>query len=88
MAEPLKTFFSPALVQRLAGDIARVYPSFPSRAFVRDATTGLETLELPDRGKHIARARSGGTCRPATLTRSTSSFDRSDPNMPPTNSSA
>ena len=56
MAEPLKTFFSPALVRRLAGDIERVHPSFPSRAFVRDATNGLETLELLDRGKHIARA--------------------------------
>ena len=56
MAEPLKTFFSPALVQRLAGDIERVYPSFPSRAFVSEATNGLETLELLDRGKHIARA--------------------------------
>ena len=56
MAEPLKTFFSPALVRRLAGDIERVHPSFPSRTFVRDATNGLEALELLDRGKHIARA--------------------------------
>ncbi|MDF2774397.1 MAG: putative alkylation repair enzyme, partial [Geminicoccaceae bacterium] len=56
MAEPLKTFFSPALVRRLAGDIERVHPAFSSPAFVRDATNGLETLELLDRGKHIARA--------------------------------
>ena len=56
MAEPLKTFFSPALVKRLAGDIERVHPEFPSRAFIRDATKGLETHELLDRGKHITRA--------------------------------
>lgn len=56
MAEPLKVFFSPALVRRLASDIARVEPSFTARQFVRQATTGLEQLELLDRGKHIARA--------------------------------
>jgi 3-methyladenine DNA glycosylase AlkC len=56
MAESLKTFFSPALVMRLAGDIERVYPSFPSRGFIRDATKGLDELELLDRGKHIMRA--------------------------------
>ncbi len=56
MAEQLKTFFSPALVRRLAADIARVEPSFPSRAFITEASAGLEALELMDRGKHIARA--------------------------------
>ena len=56
MADSLKAFFSPALVRRLAGDIERVHPSFPSRAFVRDATRGLETKELLDRGKHITQA--------------------------------
>ena len=33
MAEALKTFFSGALVRRLARDIARVHPGFPVRAF-------------------------------------------------------
>jgi 3-methyladenine DNA glycosylase AlkC len=56
MAEPLKTFFSAALVRRLAEDIARVHASFPVRAFVRQACAGLDELELLDRGKHIARA--------------------------------
>jgi 3-methyladenine DNA glycosylase AlkC len=50
----LKTFFSPALVQRLGADLARAHPPFPKRAFVRDACTGLDELELLDRGKHIA----------------------------------
>lgn len=56
MAELLKSFFSPALVRRLAADIARVEPSFPSRAFIKQASAGLEALELLDRGKHLSRA--------------------------------
>jgi 3-methyladenine DNA glycosylase AlkC len=56
MGEPLKDFFSPALVRRLAADVARVLPEFPSRAFVTQASAGLADLELLDRGKHIARA--------------------------------
>lgn len=56
MADPLKTFFSPALVRRLAADISRVYAAFPNAAFVKQVCTGLEDLELLDRGKHIAAA--------------------------------
>jgi 3-methyladenine DNA glycosylase AlkC len=56
MGEPLKLFFSPALVRRLAGEIARVHPAFPTRDFVAQASAGLDALELLDRGKHIARA--------------------------------
>jgi 3-methyladenine DNA glycosylase AlkC len=52
----LKSFFSPALVRRLAKDLVRVDPSFPERAFVKAACAGLEDLELLDRGKHIASA--------------------------------
>jgi 3-methyladenine DNA glycosylase AlkC len=56
MADALKTFFSPALVSRLAADLARAHPTFPARAFARDASKGLDALELLDRGRHIARA--------------------------------
>ena len=56
MAEPLKTFFSPALVRRLAADVARVHASFPVDAFVTQASQGLGDLELLDRAKHIADA--------------------------------
>lgn len=52
----LKTFFSPSLVRRLAGDIERVYPEFRTSSFIKAATKGLDALELLDRGKHIARA--------------------------------
>ena len=56
MAEPLKTFFSPSLVRRLASDLRRVDPAFPADRFVKDACRGLDDLELLDRGRHIARA--------------------------------
>jgi 3-methyladenine DNA glycosylase AlkC len=56
MAELLKSFFSPALVRRLAADVARVHPAFPARSFIKEACAGLEDLELLDRGKNIARA--------------------------------
>ncbi|MBI5513892.1 MAG: DNA alkylation repair protein [Deltaproteobacteria bacterium] len=56
MAAQLKGFYNRALVERLAGDLARVDASFPVGAFVRQATRGLEALELLDRARHIARA--------------------------------
>ena len=52
----LKHFFSPALVRRLAEEIARVHPPFPARAFVKQATRDLEGLELLERARQIARA--------------------------------
>jgi 3-methyladenine DNA glycosylase AlkC len=56
MAEPLKTFFSPEIVRRLAAELARVDRTFPARAFIQQATSGLEELELLARGRHIALA--------------------------------
>ncbi len=56
MADALKTFFSRALITRLAADLARAHTGFPSRAFIAQACSGLEKLELLDRGRHIARA--------------------------------
>lgn len=55
MAASLKTFFSPALVRRLARDIAAVHPEFPTRSFVTSACRGLDALELLDRSRHISR---------------------------------
>ena len=52
----IKQFFSPALVRRLAGDVGRVHPHFDRSAFVKQASQGLEALELLDRGRHICRA--------------------------------
>ncbi len=59
MADPLKTFFSAALVRRLAAEIARVEPAFPVGAFVEQASAGLEGLELLDRARHMAAALAG-----------------------------
>ncbi len=55
MGEALKSFFSSELVRRLASDIVRVHPNFPAQPFVKQACSGLDGLELLDRGKHIAR---------------------------------
>lgn len=56
MAEALKTFFSPALAERLARSLAIAWPAFPEAAFVRRATRGLASLELLDRARHLAAA--------------------------------
>jgi 3-methyladenine DNA glycosylase AlkC len=56
MVTTLKSFFSPSLVRHLAADIVRVHPAFPEKLFVKRASTGLDALELLERGKHIAGA--------------------------------
>lgn len=56
MAEPLKAFFDRARVEAIAADLAQAWPAFPRAQFVRDATRGLDDLELMGRGKHIGDA--------------------------------
>ena len=56
MAEALKHFLSPALVQRIGADFLRVWPAFPLQAFLRAATTDLEDRELLDRGRQVGAA--------------------------------
>ncbi len=56
MAEPLKRFFSPALVRSIGASVAAAHPSFDQRGFERMATRGLDALELLDRGRHIMEA--------------------------------
>lgn len=55
MAEPLKSFFSPALVRSLGASISRVHPAFPEDRFNRAAARGLAAMELLDRARHIGR---------------------------------
>lgn len=55
MAEPLKTFFSPSLVKRLATDVGRCDPRFAVDAFASEASSGLESMELMERARHIAQ---------------------------------
>jgi 3-methyladenine DNA glycosylase AlkC len=52
----LKDFFDEAVVRSIAADVRRVSPAFDERAFVRDATNGLDGLELTPRGWHVADA--------------------------------
>lgn len=56
VAEPLKAFFSPELVADIADSIVTVHPAFPAKQFVRDATRGLDALELLARARLIAEA--------------------------------
>ncbi|NUP05736.1 MAG: DNA alkylation repair protein [Polyangiaceae bacterium] len=56
MAEPLKGFFSAALVKRIAASLRAADGSFPAEAFTKEASRGLEKLELVDRARHIGRA--------------------------------
>lgn len=56
MGESLKSFFSPVLIRRLAADILRIHPKFPVEPFIKQASKGLNRLELLDRGKQISQA--------------------------------
>jgi len=55
VAEPLKTFFSPSLIKRLANDVGRCDPRFAVDVFASEASSGLEAMELMERAKHIAK---------------------------------
>lgn len=52
----LKSFFSRALVQRLAAELQLTDPQFPGEAFVKTACAGLQQLELLERGRQLCRA--------------------------------
>lgn len=54
MAEPLKNHFGADVPATIAAMIAAVHPSFPAKAFVRDALKGYDVLELMPRGRHLA----------------------------------
>jgi 3-methyladenine DNA glycosylase AlkC len=54
--EPLKDMYGPEIPRRIATMIGAVEPSFPTRAFQRDALDGYEALELTPRARHISTA--------------------------------
>jgi len=55
MAEPLKNQFGADVPRAIARMISAVHPPFNGKAFVRDALTGYDELELMPRGKKIAQ---------------------------------
>ncbi len=55
LAEPFKNWIHPGVVDHLAEDVARVYPSFDIDGF-RSRARGLDRLELKARVTHVARA--------------------------------
>jgi 3-methyladenine DNA glycosylase AlkC len=56
MAEAFKNLINPALVQASALHLARAWPAFDSRRFVREANNGLEALEMKARAMQICAA--------------------------------
>lgn len=54
MADTLKSLFNERMVRSIADDLKRAYPSLAYARFVRDAMDGLESLELTQRGGHVA----------------------------------
>lgn len=53
-----KDLLNRSTISVLADGFVRAWPEFPHRRFLRDATTGLESLELMDRARHVAKAMS------------------------------
>lgn len=56
MPEPLKASYGPQIPTRIATAITAVHPSFPAEAFLANALTGYDELELMPRGRHIGHA--------------------------------
>ena len=59
MAEPLKNQYGPEVPARLAREVGAVHPSFDQAAFLADALSGYDALDLMARGRHMARALRG-----------------------------
>lgn len=55
MAAPLKSFYGPEVVDNIGRMVVSAWPSFPRQRFMREALAGYESLELMDRGRHLAR---------------------------------
>jgi 3-methyladenine DNA glycosylase AlkC len=55
VAEPLKSHFTLDVARQLASRVEAVWPAFRSGVFVSEVAEGFDTLELMDRGRHIAR---------------------------------
>ena len=56
MAEPLVAQYGPDIPVHIANTFTQVYRNFDSQAFISDCLKGYETLNLMQRGSHIANA--------------------------------
>ncbi len=56
MPEPFKNFINADLIAEMADHLSKTWPDFPRSAFVTDAASGLEKLELKERANLIAAA--------------------------------
>jgi 3-methyladenine DNA glycosylase AlkC len=64
MAEPFKNLINAQLVRDAAAQLARTSPGFDTRGFVRQATQGLDALEMKARAMRIADALQATLPRP------------------------
>lgn len=56
MAEPFKNLINSALIEHTGKHLRRAWPAFDQKRFVREATAGLDTLEMKARAMQIATA--------------------------------
>jgi 3-methyladenine DNA glycosylase AlkC len=56
MAEPLKNLYGPDVPPKIAGQIKKVWPAFPSDKFIKDCLRGYGALALTQRARHMAAA--------------------------------
>lgn len=56
MGEPFKNIYNPALIEGMAGHLARVSPEFDREAFLSTALRGLDDLEMLARAEQISVA--------------------------------
>lgn len=56
MAEPLKNHFDHRVARTLARELEAAWPPFRAKAFLSDALSGFDELELMDRGRHLGGA--------------------------------
>ena len=70
----LKNEISPELVVSLGSEIGRAWADFPARQWQRQATDGLDSLELMERVDHLAQIL--GRCLPAGFTSAAAILNR------------
>lgn len=56
MATSLKSMYGPEVVDCIGHMVAFAWPAFPRKRFLTQALDGFASLELMDRGRHVARA--------------------------------
>ena len=56
MAEPFKNLLNKKIIKAMSGHFHRQWPKFDAKGFVKSATSGIDMLELKERGDQITEA--------------------------------